>query len=130
MCIQKDYIILVHCFIKRNVKDKIGYQVTLNFTLSKHIRDLDLMKKIKESLGLGLIYKTATIVNYTITKKLEIDTIISMFKGKLLGTKNLNFKDFIKIKEIVNKDLYKTEEGLNQIIYIKKSMNTGRKDES
>lgn len=118
------------CLVRKNVKHKIGYQVTLNFTLTQHIRDLELMKKIKESLGLGLIYETATIVNYTITKKLEIDTIISMFDGKFLGAKNLDFQDFLKIQEIVNKDLHKTEEGLNQIISIKKSMNTGRKDES
>lgn len=84
------------------------------------------MFKIQEFLGLGKIYHSNSIVNLTITKKSEINILISMIKGELKGTKNLEFGDFVEIQEIVNNDLHKTKEGLAKIIEIKKNMNFGR----
>jgi len=82
------------------------------------------MTKIKENLGLG-----SSIINLTITKKSEINTLITMLKDKLIGAKRLDFEYFMKIQDIINNGLHKTEEGLNQIRMIKKNMNRGRNDE-
>jgi len=66
------------------------------------------------------------MVNLTITRRSEINNLINILKGELIGAKKLDFEDFVKIQEIVNKDLHKTKEGLAQIIKIKKNMNMGR----
>lgn len=114
------------CLVRKNLTHLIGFQVTLSFSLSQHSRDLDLMFKIQEFLGLGKIYNSNSIVNLTITKKSEINILISMIKGELKGTKNLEFGDFVEIQAIVNNDLHKTKEGLAKIIEIKRNMNFGR----
>jgi len=114
------------CLVRKNITHLIGFQVTLSFNLSQHTRDFNLMIQIKEFLGLGKIYENNSIVNLTITKKSEIDILISTIRGELRGAKILEFEDFVKIQEIINNDLHKTQKGLNQIIDIKKNMNYGR----
>jgi hypothetical protein len=48
----------------------------------------------------------------------------------LIGAKGLDLQDFTKVQEMINSDLHKTEQGLSQILEIKRNMNRGRKDES
>ena len=117
------------CLVRKNVKHIIDYQVTLSFTLTQHSRDLALMTKLKENYGLGLIYESLSAVRWVITKKSEIDTLITMLNSELIGAKSLDLKDFAKIQEIINSGLHKTEGGLNQILETKSKMNKGRKDE-
>jgi len=115
------------CLVRKNYSHKIGYQVTLSFSLVQHSRDLVLMQKIKECWGLGIISKTSSCVRLTVTKKSDIDTLVSIFsRYALLGNKRLDFEDFSKIQEIVSKDLHKTEGGLNEILLIKSKMNSKR----
>lgn len=52
-----------------------------------------------------------------------------MLDNNLIGAKRLDLEDFMKIQDIINNGLHKTEEGLNQIKMIKKNMNRGRNDE-
>ena len=55
---------------------------------------------------------------------------ITMIRNcSLIGSKKLDFEDFSKIQEMVNKDLHKTKEGLDEILVIKNGMNRGRKEE-
>lgn len=89
------------------------------------------MKKIKECWGLGIISIGSCFIRLTITKKADIDTLITLFSNyKLLGSKNLDFEDFSKIQEMINKDLHKTEKGLDEIIMIKGKMNSKRINEN
>jgi hypothetical protein len=87
------------------------------------------MTKIKDSLDLGIIYENSSILRLTITKKSEIDILIAILRGMLLGAKLLDFEDFVKIQEIIDSDLHKSNEGLEKILKIKNGMNTGRKHE-
>ena len=53
--------------------------------------------------------------------------IIPFFnKYPLLGTKSLNYYDFVKVFELMDAKKHLTEEGLAAIIKIKSGMNTGR----
>lgn len=116
------------CLVRKNTSHLIGYQVTLSFTLSQHIRDLELMVKIKETFGFGIINTDSAEVRWTVTKKADIDTLITFFnKNPLLGSKKEDFKDFSNIQDLINKGLHKTEEGLNKIRLIKENMNKNRK---
>ena len=117
------------CLVRKNVNHTIGYQVTLNFTLTQHSKDLALMTMLKENFGLGLMYENLSIVRWVITKKSDIDTLITLLNSELIGAKSLDLKDFTKVQEIINSGLHKTEEGLNQILDIKRNMNRGRKND-
>ena len=66
------------------------------------------------------------MVDLRITRRSEVISFIDIIKGQLRGVKNLDLNDFIKIQDIINKDLHKTKEGLAEIVAIKKNMNTGR----
>ena len=115
------------CLVRKNPSHKIGYQVTLSFSIVQHIRDLELMQKIKESWGLGIISLGSSFVRLTVTKKSDLDTIINLFSNyALLGSKRLDFEDFSNIQEMINKDLHKTEIGLDEIRMIKSKMNSKR----
>lgn len=114
------------CLVRKNNSHKTGFQVSLNFTLTQHSRDLDLMVKLKNHFGLGTIYESSSAVRWVITKKAEIDTLISLLNNKLVGAKSLELKDFVFIQDLINKNIHKTEEGLNQISEIKNNMNTRR----
>lgn len=82
------------CLVRKNPSHKIGYQVTLTFTLAQHSRNLALMTKNKDILGLGLINQTSSMVLYTITRKSDINTLVPMVEGGLKGAKALAFRDF------------------------------------
>ena len=119
------------CLVRKNPSHKIGYQVTLSFNLTQHIRDFKLMQKIQERWGFGKLNQTSSAVSLTITKKSDIDKLIAIFSNYgLIGSKRLDFEDFYKIQQIVNKELHKTEEGLKEIIMIKNKMNSKRNYEN
>lgn len=117
------------CFlslVRKNASHTIGFQVTLSFSLVQHIRDLELMQMIQECWGFGRISKGSSFVRLTVTKKSDIDTLITMFNTSLKGSKRLDFEDFSKIQEMVNNGIHKTEDGLNKILLIKRNMNSQR----
>jgi hypothetical protein len=86
------------------------------------------MVKIKEFLAFGIISSANGIAQFTVTKRVDLDIIISLFqqKGSLFGSKRLDLIDFIKIKEIVKSNAHKTEHGLQEIEMIKRNMNLRR----
>jgi hypothetical protein len=128
------------CFlslVRKFVSHIIGFKVTLSFSLVQHVRDLELMQKIQECWGLGVISKGSYFVRLTVTKKSDIDTLITLFDRSLKGSKRLDFEDFSKIQEMVNNGCcrlyqqHKTEDGLNKILLIffkeERNMNSKRK---
>lgn len=87
------------------------------------------MIKIQKFLGFGIVRseRSDTIVTLTVTKRKDLDILISLFKStNFLGSKDLDFKDFILIQQLVNNNHHKTEEGLQQIRTIKTNMNLRR----
>ena len=87
------------------------------------------MIKIQKFLGFGIVRseRSDTIVTLTVTKRKDLDSLISLFKStNFLGSKDLDFKDFIAIQQLVNNNHHKTEEGLLQIRTIKTNMNLRR----
>ena len=119
------------CLIRKNTDHKIGHQVTLSFSLVQHLRDLELMQKIKECWGLGIVSTSSSITTLTVTKRSDIDLLIIFFSNyKLLGSKRFDFEDFSETQEMIYKDLHKTDEGLDKIRVIKGKMNSKRINEN
>jgi LAGLIDADG endonuclease/NADH-Ubiquinone oxidoreductase (complex I), chain 5 N-terminus len=121
------------CFdvrIFQQLSNKIGYRVQLRFRISQHEKDLKLMECIRKYLGSGKVYKyyKQPAVVLTIYKFSDItNIIIPFFKlNPLLGIKLLDYLDWCKIANLINKGSHLNFEGLNAIREIKSGMNTGR----
>jgi len=107
--------------VTQKIKDKII--VSLRFTLTQHIRDNILMKSLVEYLGCGRYITTANRkeVYFTVSNKKDINNIIiPLFqKYPLLGSKQQDFLDFVKVSELLKSKAHLTEKGLELINAIK-----------
>lgn len=121
------------CFyIKTKKKNNTVIQITPTFSISQHSRDFYLMNIIKDYLGCGILEKVKTrpnSVNFVVYKNSDISKIIiPLFKENIvLGVKSLDFYDFCKVNNLIEKKLHLTPEGISEIIRIKKGMNSKRK---
>nr|YP_010743645.1 hypothetical protein QAZ32_mgp48 [Diaporthe sojae]WET30391.1 hypothetical protein [Diaporthe sojae] len=119
------------CFLVRvfnSTSHKLGYQVQLRFQITQQSRDKRLMEKIVNYLGCGFISERSDIVDYHVTKIMDItDKIIPFFeKYTLIGVKLENFYDFCKVAKLVKDKEHLSEEGLEKIKLLKSKMNTLR----
>lgn len=108
-----------------------GYQIIMTFSLSQHIRDEELLTKIKDYLGCGNIEKVSTRPTYAtivVYKYANIKDIIIPFFSKypLQGVKSLDFQDFCKISNIMVTKEHLTAEGVKKIKSLKSGMNSSR----
>ena len=119
------------CFkvrISESVSHLTGYQIQLKFQITQQNRDKKLMEKLISYLGCGYISERGDIVDFHVTKFVDIiNKIIPFFeKYPILGIKSENFKDFCKVAELMKNKEHLTEKGLEKIRLIKSNMNTLR----
>lgn len=109
---------------------KLGYSIFLGYIITQDIRDSALMGSLVNYFNCGgySISTDKDSCEYHVYKTNDIiDIIIPFFKANSLhGTKALDFADFCEAAEIIKAKGHLTEEGLNQILDIKATMNKGR----
>ena len=122
------------CFfvsIYKSPKSKLGLAVQLVFKLTQHSRDILLLKGIVNFFNCGRVElrKNKQGCDFTVNSLSAFEDIIIPFflKYPLLGSKLLNFKDFIKVFKIIKAKEHLTKEGMSKIKEIKSNMNKGRK---
>jgi hypothetical protein len=114
---------------------RTGFAVSLKFSLTQHLRDTELMEKIRNtfwpSCGKFEKPKTESKVVFVLTALLDVDKKVIQFfqRYPLQGSKRLDFEDFCKVTELMKKKAHLTQEGLDQIRKIKSEMNRGRDHE-
>ena len=86
------------------------------------------MKRLKEFLNCGNLYKKRETFQLIVTKFEDIVTIIIPFfkKYPIRGVKAIDFADWCTVVEQMKEKNHLTSEGLHQIKKIKAKMNTGR----
>lgn len=113
---------------------KSGYQVLLRFSIGQHRRDEQLLISFIDYLDCGRVQKkinkkyNTEFFEFRVEKFNDIDKKIIPFfvKCPIQGQKLLDFQDFCKVANLINKKAHLTTEGLNQIRMIKEGMNRGR----
>lgn len=84
------------------------------------------MENMVEYLGCGRYYPTGTRkeVSFIVSNQKEIfSTIIPLFKKyPLLGSKQQDFLDFVKVADLLKSKAHLTKEGLELIYTIKSNM--------
>jgi len=110
---------------------KTGASVQLQFSITQHSRDTELIYMLKQVLKCGFIKtgKKQPIVVLTVTKISDIQNIIIPFfqKNPLQGAKLQDFLDFAKAAKIIEDKTHLTSTGLEIIKKIKEGMNSKRK---
>lgn len=121
------------CFsigIYKSNTHKAGYSVRLEITFTQHIRDEILFNNIKNVLECGYIYINSNRNSIDLRISNLEDTYYKMipmfYKHKIEGIKSLDFQDFCKAAELINKKAHLTKEGLEEIRKIKSRMNKNR----
>jgi enolase len=108
----------------------IGFQVTVIFQLTQHIRDELLIKSLIEFFNCGKIYKYKDAINFKVQNSSDlVEKILPFFeKYPIEGIKAKDFVDFCKIIKLMKNKAHLTTEGLEEIRQIKFGMNKGRID--
>jgi hypothetical protein len=122
------------CFyvkITKNKKTEHGVNLSMEFSISQHVRDELLLTKFIEYLGCGTVYKFSTrpnSVSFTVSKfKYISEKVIPFFqKYPLQGIKALDFKCFCEIWKIVESKGHLSDEGLKKVKSLKSGMNNNR----
>lgn len=103
---------------------------SFRFIIGLHIDDLNTLNYIQNKLGIGYVYEYKDTQTFIVTKKEDINKLISIFdKYSLNSSKYLDYMDFKKAFT-----LYFAREGLltdslrDEILKFKDNMNTKRID--
>lgn len=95
-----------------------------------HVKDIDILKLIKNTLKVGKIRKNGVnLVQYTVESIKELQVIVDHFNSYPLVTeKALDFLIFKQCFEIIKQKEHLTEKGLLNLISLKSSLNWGLSD--
>lgn len=121
------------CFsisIQPSAKMKINWRVLPVYLIKLHIKDILILEKIKNTLGVGTIRKNGiNMVTYTVESFKDLQVIINHFeKYPLLSAKLSDYLLFKECFEIIKEKKHLTEEGLLKLVGLKSSLNWGLSD--
>ena len=119
-----------HVSVSKNKSSKLGYQVTLEFSITQHIRDRKLMEKFIEFFGCGYVVNdTPMKLQYRIRDRKQLSENLFPFidQNSLLTVKSLDYFDFKHVHSMLENKLHLTPQGLDEIRVIQARMNRNRK---
>lgn len=107
-------------------KTKCGFTTSLRFSIGQHSRDILLMEKFVNFFGCGYVvnYEKRSVCEFIITKIDDIVNYVIPFyeKHPIQGSKHLAYIDFKKASLIIKNKEHLNEEGLEQILQLKKKI--------
>ncbi len=112
---------------------KSGFRVQLHFHLKMQEKDKDLLEKVKNAIGCGAVYfqkeqraNHCQCYRYTVSSQKDIlNIIVPFFKQHPLQSysKEVNFRIFCKIAELIKSGAHLTNKGVAKIRELKAKMN-------
>src|SRR5262249_33446082 len=108
-------------------RSKIKWVVDPTFLINLHIKDIELLKAIKDTLNVGTItVQSGSVATFRVARIKDLQTIIEFFdKYPLVSSKLSDYLLFKQCIEIIAKKEHLTEEGLLKILGLKHSLNKG-----
>src|SRR3990167_102787 len=110
-----------------------GFRVQMHFHLKMQEKDRNLLEKVKNTIGCGAVYfqkeqraNHCQCFRYTVSSQSDIlNIIIPFFKQYPLQSysKNVNFRVFCKIAELVKSKAHFSKAGISKIRILKSKMN-------
>lgn len=107
---------------------KLGFNIIARFTIGLHANDIALLERIAAQFGVGYIHiGSDNLVRWQVSSIKELVNVIIPFfeKYPLISKKRADFELFKRIVEIINNKEHLTPTGLQEIVNLKASLNTG-----
>lgn len=118
------------CFmvIAQESKNKTTHNISLRFTITQHVRDSVLIDSFLNYLGCGRCYSSRNEVTFIVSTFSDINNkIIPLFKKyPLLGTKQEDYLDFLKVASLIVSKEHLSKEGVEKIKILQSNMNSKR----
>nr|ATI20565.1 LAGLIDADG endonuclease [Ophiognomonia clavigignenti-juglandacearum] len=119
------------CFFVIVQQDKVKglHQIKIGYQVSQHIRDLSLIKSLKDFFGCGRTEPCGkAAISLRVSKFMHLSEVIVPFfeNYPLLGSKLQDFRDWKGITKLIASKAHLTPEGLNEIKRVKSGMNSLR----
>lgn len=112
--------------IVKSPKMKLGWTVYLQFGIKLHIKDSQLLKLIQAYFNVGNITLGKELCQYRVTSIKDLEIIINHFENYPLITQKWSDYQLFKLAfNIIKNKNHLTQDGLNELISIKSSMNLG-----
>ncbi len=104
-------------------------KITLQFYITQHIRDLELLTIIKKFFNCGNISTDENVKTYRVSGlKNNLNLIIPFFlEYKVQGIKYLNFLSWVQVAQLMKDKKHLTLKGYKKIVNVKAKMNSKRK---
>lgn len=116
--------------IRKGDKHTLGASCDVIINVTQDEVSLITLEHIVTFLGIGRIRKDSanrTTYSYFLGSVKDISLFIEKFKGaEFLGAKALDYADFCKGIEIINRKEHLTQEGLNRLVSLSQNMNSKR----
>ena len=118
--------------IRRSVKYKLGTSCEPVITISQDMISLITLEYIKTFIGVGSVVRNSvrgTEYVFCLTSVKNINLFLNKIeeaKARILGSKGLDYLDFCKGMELINKKEHLTQEGFNKIEALSQQMNKKR----
>lgn len=107
-------------------KRKAGYAVSLSFSLSQHLKDIELLERLSLFLDSGVVRTSSNrgTAELIITKFSDLNEKVIPFllKYNLSGVKLLDFERFKEVSLLIEKKMHLTSQGIALIKTIKDAM--------
>jgi len=119
-----------HIGIYKNNRLKTNFEVQHEFKIELHIKEISLLKLIRDFFGVGKITQQGNKAVYRVKPIKELMVIISHFdKYPLITQKWADFELFKSSVKLTEAQSHLTLEGLQKIVSLKSSMNRGLSEE-
>lgn len=113
----------------KNKTMALGTQVQLQFSITQHIRDADLMRSLVDFFGAGIVVSDGpTKVQYRIRRFADFEQSLFPLLDEypLMTQKRLDAEAFRKVHALMKDGRHLTPDGLDEIRAIKSTMNRAR----
>jgi hypothetical protein len=122
----------INTYLDKRSKKRINWIVKPSFQISLHSKDINLLLQLKTFFGCGIIVEknNRSEVSFRVNSAQDLTNLIipHFLKYPLLSQKCADFYLFKEIVDLIITKTHLTEEGLQQIINIRASMNLGLSD--
>jgi hypothetical protein len=110
---------------------KLKWRVTASFSIHIHIKDIELLQQIQNTLGVGKVRKNSkTTAILRVDNIKELQTIIDHFNNyPLISAKSSDFLLFEECFNLIKQKQHLTPEGFEQILALKYNLNKGLPEE-
>lgn len=108
----------------------IKWRVTPNFSIHIHIKDITILKSIRDTFGVGKVRKnSSSTAVFRVDNIQELQVIVDHFdKYSLIGAKISDFLLFKQCYDLIKQKQHLTLEGLKKIVALKCNLNKGLTD--